>query len=83
MFWSGNADCTIAIDRNSVRSYTFQSNTIGSINLTEAGFANDSINNTYPLVFTVTGAGNMELWVRLKKVSGYKNTDQLSTIQSI
>ena len=83
MFWSGDLDCTIQINRNSVRSYSLQANTISNVNLSEYGFATDPINNTYPLVFTVTGTGNMELWIRLKKVSGYKNTDQLSTIQSI
>lgn len=83
MFWSGDLDCSMQIARNAVRMYTLQSNTISNVNLTESGFATDPINNTYPLVFTATGTGNMELWVRLKKVSGYKNTDQLSTIQSI
>lgn len=82
LFWTGDLDSAISINRNSTRLYSLQSNTISNINLTEAGFATDPINNTYPLVFTVTGT-NMELWIKLKKISGYKNTDLVSTIQSI
>ena len=44
-------------------------------------FPPESTENTSNIVVTISG-GQAECWIRLRKVSGYKNTDYLTVASS-
>lgn len=75
LFWTGDLGGLITIDRNNERLYSVQTNTVGNISLTENGFCPDNVNNTSDLKFTINSA-QCELWVKLKKVAGFKAKPQ-------
>lgn len=74
--WTGAANTEITIVRNSIRIFTLQANAAGFLDFGGQLFPPDSIQNDQNIVVTFTGQG--EVWLRLRKVAGYKSTDALS-----
>jgi hypothetical protein len=70
MHWAGAVDAVATITRNNVVIATLSGATSGELLFHDSDFT-DSINNTSNLVVTSTGL--MQVWVLLRKVSGYSS----------
>jgi hypothetical protein len=70
MHWSGAAAGVLTVTRGGVVVTTLVGQTPGSIDFTDKQFR-DSIGNTSDLVVATTG--QMELWLVLRKVTGYSS----------
>lgn len=79
--WSGANNGIIEISRNSVIIMTLQANAAGSFEFGGQLMIPDNIENTKDIVITVSG-GQAELWMRLRKVSGYKVSTELANFGS-
>ena len=79
--WTGAANAVITITRNSVIVMTLNAGASGFLDFGGQIFPPDPIGNTSDIVVTISG-GQAECWIRLRKVSGYKNTDALTTQNS-
>jgi len=71
--WTGATDAIIKIVRDSVTVMTLQANAGGSLEFTGQQMYPDNTKNTKDIVVTTTGQG--ELWIKLRKMSGYKTAD--------
>lgn len=69
--WTGAADGVATISRNSTTIMTLQSTPAGIITLDDGTFVPDNINATSDIVVTTEGTA-VEVWLRLRKVSGYR-----------
>lgn len=76
--WTGSNDAEITITRNSVVVMTLPSTGSNYLDFDNSQMTPEITGNTYPLVVTVTGT-QAEVWIRLKKVSGYRSTIEYST----
>ena len=79
--WTGAANGVITITRNSVIVMTLNAGASGFLDFGGQIFPPDPIGNTSNIVVTISG-GQAECWIRLRKVSGYVNTDALTTQNS-
>jgi hypothetical protein len=79
--WTGVPGGVITITRNSVIVMTLNAGASGFLDFGGQIFPPDPIGNTSDIVVTISG-GQAECWIRLRKVSGYKNTDALTTQNS-
>jgi hypothetical protein len=70
MYWTGAAAGVATITRNAVTVSTLVGQRPGYIDFTAAEFR-DSTNNTSDIVVTTTG--QMEVWLLLRKVTGYSS----------
>lgn len=68
IYWTGAAAGVATITRNSVVIATLSGAHSGSLDFTSAEFR-DSVGNTSDIVVTTTG--QMEVWLKLRKVTGY------------
>lgn len=75
--WTGGTDGIVEIKRNNVVIATLQANAGGALEMNGQMMIPDSVNSTYNLVVTISGA-QCECWIRLKKVSGYKSKIEYS-----
>lgn len=83
LVWTGGPTGVITISRGGVVITTLLPSAAGFLDFTGAQFPMpDPINNTSNIVVTIAGEQS-EVWMTLRKVAGYKNTDQLTTMQSI
>lgn len=71
MYWTGAAAGVATIARNSVTVATLLGQRSGYIDFTAAEFR-DSTNNTNDISVIITG-GQMEVWLLLRKVTGYRS----------
>lgn len=69
--WTGGADGIATITRNSATIMTLQANAAGMLLFDGQTMPPDSINATHDIVVALTGAAG-EVWLKLRKVSGYK-----------
>lgn len=79
--WTGTAAAVITITRGGVVVMTLNSGASGFLDFGGQIFPPDPTGNTSDIVVTISG-GQAECWIRLRKVSGYKSTDALSTQNS-
>jgi len=79
--WTGAVAGVITITRNSVVVMTLNAGASGFLDFGGQLFPPDSTENTSNIVVTISG-GQSECWIRLRKVSGYKNTDYLTAASS-
>jgi hypothetical protein len=70
MHWSGAANAFATITRNSVKIAILQANSTGELTFYDTDFT-DSIENESDIV--VTSSGEMQVWIVLRKVSGYSS----------
>lgn len=70
MHWCGAADAFATITRNSVKIAILQANATGQLTFYDTDFT-DSIENESDIV--VTSSGEMQVWIVLRKVSGYSS----------
>ena len=68
--WTGTTDATITIARNGVTIMTLNCGASGQLEMQGQAMIPDTIEQDKDIVVTVAGTAG-ELWVRLKKVSGY------------
>lgn len=71
--WTGVAAGVATISRNSVIVTTLNAGAAGALEMGGQMMIPDSTENTSNIVVTITG-GQTEVWLRLKKVTGYKTT---------
>ena len=79
--WTGVPTGVITITRNSIIVMTLNAGASGFLDFGGQIFPPDPIENTSDIVVTISG-GQAECWIRLRKVSGYVNTDALTTQNS-
>jgi hypothetical protein len=79
--WTGVVGGVITITRNSVVVMTLNTGASGFLDFGGQIFPPDAIENTSNIVVTISG-GQAECWIRLRKATGYKNTNALSTQNS-
>ena len=79
--WTGASTGLISITRNGVIVMTLNSGASGFLDFGGQIIPPDSTENTSNIVVTISG-GQAECWIRLRKVSGYKNTDAMTTANS-
>ena len=72
MAWTGAVNGVIQIVRNSVVITTLQAGAAGYLEFTGQYMTPDTTNNTDDIVVNITG-GQSELWLRVRKVAGYKS----------
>lgn len=68
--WAGAAGASATITRNSVKIIIVSGDNAGELLFLDTEFT-DSIENTHNLV--VTSTGEMQIWLVLRKVSGYSS----------
>ena len=78
--WTGAADALITITRNSVVIATLPAASSNFLDMSGQMMPADSTERTSPVVVVITGQG--ELWLRLRKVSGYKSKVELAEFGS-
>lgn len=71
--WTGAANGIIQIVRNSVIITTLQTGAAGYLEFTGQFMTPDTTNNTSNIVVNISG-GQSELWLRVRKIGGYKST---------
>jgi hypothetical protein len=69
--WSGDASNTITIDRNSTRVLTLPTDAADYIAFDGQELPPENTAATNDIVITQVGTGNIELYLKLRKVSGY------------
>jgi len=69
--WTGTVDGIATISRNATTIMTLQSTPAGIITLDDGTFVPDTVNATSDIVVTTAGV-SVEVWLRLKKLSGYR-----------
>lgn len=74
--WTGASDGLITIVRNSVVIATCPAASSNFLDLAGQMMPADSTENTSPIVVTITGQA--ELWLRIRKKSGYKSKIELA-----
>lgn len=77
--WTGTLDSIITITRNSVIIFTLQAGATGFLDFGGQMFPPDNIEDTSDIVVTINN-NQGELYIRLRKVAGYKNTDELTLL---
>ena len=75
MHWCGATDAVATITRGGVKVAILQANSSGELMFLDTDFA-DSIGNTSDLV--VTSTGEMQVWLLLRKVTGYSSKVETS-----
>lgn len=75
--WTGTADAVITIARNGTTILTLNCGASGALEMNGQTMIPDSIEQDKDIVVTVTGTA-AELYVRLKKVSGYNSGSEPS-----
>ncbi len=71
--WTGTNDCVITVRRNSVIVMTLPSTGSNYLDFDNSQMVPENTHNTFPILVTIEGTQG-EVWLRLKKVSGYKTT---------
>lgn len=79
--WTGVSTGVITITRNNVIVMTLNAGASGFLDFGGQIFPPDETENTSDIVVTISG-GQAECWIRLRKVSGYVNTDYLTAASS-
>ena len=69
--WGGELSNTLAIDRNSVRILTLPTDASDTMLFDGQEMPPENVNATHDIVVTQTGSGNVEMYLKLRKVSGY------------
>lgn len=73
MAWTGAANAVIQIVRDSVIITTLQAGAAGYLEFTGQFMTPDTTQNTKDIVVSIHH-GQAELWLRVRKVAGYKST---------
>jgi hypothetical protein len=76
--WAGVSAGTITINRNSVPIAVIVTTVPGQLDFSGNGMVADSIENESDISVVTTGT-NTQLWLRLRKVSGYTSSNKLLT----
>ena len=76
--WTGTNNAEITITRNNVVVMTLPSTGSNYLDFDNSQMTPETTENTYPLVVTIVGTQG-EVWIRLKKVSGYRSTIENAT----
>lgn len=69
--WNGELSNLIAVDRNSVRVLTLPTDAADTVMFDGQELPPENTQNTSDIVITQTGTGYVELYLKLRKVSGY------------
>jgi hypothetical protein len=69
--WTGNAEAQVTVTRNSKRIFTLPCGAPNQFDFDGQTMAPDSTENTSDIVVAFTGTGNAEVWLKLRKSSGY------------
>lgn len=75
MHWCGAADAVATITRGGVKVAILQANSSGELMFLDTDFA-DTVGNTSDIV--VTSTGEMQVWLLLRKVTGYSSKVETS-----
>lgn len=79
--WTGTAEAVIAIARNGVTIMTLNCGAAGALEMNGQMMIPDDIQSDQDLVVTATGTAT-EVWIRLKKISGYTSMVETSEFGS-
>lgn len=71
--WTGSNENVSTVTRNTDRIFTLPGTGAATLELSGQNMPPDTVSNTYDLVVAITG-GPGEVWIKLRKVSGYKTT---------
>ena len=69
--WNGELGNVLAIDRNSVRVLTLPTDAADTISFDGQELPPENTESTSDVVVTQTGTGYIELYIKLRKASGY------------
>lgn len=75
LHWAGAADAVATVTRGGTVIATLQANSTGELIFLDTEFS-DSVNNTNDIVVTSTGV--MQVWMLLRKVTGYSSKIETS-----
>lgn len=70
--WTGAGD-NIFVERNSIRVLTLPSSNPDYIDFSGQDLPPDNTASTFDIVVSKSGTGNVELYLKLRKVSGYRS----------
>mgnify|MGYP006943626367 CR=1 FL=1 len=71
--WQGELQNALTVTRNSVRVLTLPTESADQINFDGQELPPENTGSTYDIVVGQSGTGYAELYLKLKKVSGYKS----------
>lgn len=69
--WTGDSTASITIVRNSKRVFTLPAGAPNQLEFIGQQMPPDITENTSDIVVTFAGTGNAEIWLKLRKFSGY------------
>lgn len=72
MTWTGELGATLNMDRDSVRIASLQAQTTSQYDFAGQAMVPDNVKDDKNIVCTI-GTGHFELWLRLRKTSGYSS----------
>ena len=78
---TGSVDSEITITRGGAVIATLLPSAMAAIDFSASGLIPDPIGNTSDIVVSFTGTKG-EVWINVKKVAGYANTDYLTAVSS-
>ena len=73
MTWTGELGATLNIDRGTTRIASLQSQTTTQYDFGGQGMVPDNVEDTKDIKCKVGATGHFELWLRLRKISGYSS----------
>ena len=76
--WTGETTHYTLIDRNEVRVATLSASAAGSLMFDGQTMPPENTENTSGIFVAMSGTGEGECWIRLRKVSGYKSKVETS-----
>lgn len=79
--WTGTNDCVLSVARNGLIVMTLPSTGSNYLDFDNSQMTPETTNNTNDIAVTITGTQG-EVWLRLKKMSGYKSTIEDATFGS-
>lgn len=79
MTWTGELGATLNIDRGTARIASLQSQTTTQYDFSGQGFMPDNVEADKNIVCTIGATGHFELWLKLRKISGYSTRIEYQT----
>ena len=79
--WAGEVAGLININRNAVNVMTIPTSEPGTLDFSGQGMTPDTIQNTSNIDVVISG-GVAQVWLRLRKIGGYKTTIELAEFGS-
>lgn len=73
LVWTGHTNALITLSRGGVIITTLQANAAGALDFSGQFMIPETVNNTHNIRVDIDGV-QAEVWIRLKKISGYTST---------